>query len=525
MATDEGLVPRAHPRLVLATLTAVLYVTFLDTTIMAVALEDLQRTLQTSISELQWIVNAYALLFASFMLAFGAIGDRHGRKMTMLVGGGVIVAGSIFGALAPNIPSLIAARAVMGIGAATCEPGTLSVIRQLYPDPKARARALGWWAAIAGLALATGPIIGGVLVGLGGWPAIFWFDAATTVAVLTAVWLYVPESKDPELCRRPDILGFTIGPLALGTIVFAIIIGETSGYTAPLVLALFAIGAVALALFVVIETVVRAPMLEVGYFRRLPFLGSLVVAFATYFGVFSIFFLTALYLQIVVGYTAFRTAALFVPMALGMIVASTFAGKWVALRGPRMVVSLGCLAAGAGVLFTDLSLLSPNVSYAPLAVSVFVAGVGFGIALVPIVSVALSSVPARHSGMAASATTTARSVGTVLGVAVLGSLFSSQLSTYLTQRLTEQGVPEAFHELIKEFILTGGVPPGMEAVIEAAREAFGPEVEAATQAAFDAVRHGVTISLLVAGCVILAAGIVAWLTFSPARMVAAEQEE
>lgn len=523
MAIDQQLTPRARPRLILATLTAVLYVTFLDTTIMAVALEDLQRTLQTSIPELQWIVNAYALMFASLMLAFGAIGDRHGRKITMLVGCGVIIAGSIFGALATSVPQLIAARAIMGIGAAACEPGTLSIIRQLYPDPKARARALGWWAAIAGLSLATGPIWGGILVGLGGWPAIFWFDVATTVAVLVAVWLYVPESKDPELCRRPDVLGFTIGPLALGTLVFAIIIGETAGYTAPHVLALFAIAVVALALFVLIETLVRAPMLQVSYFRRLPFSGSLVVAFATYFGVFSIFFLTALYIQIVVGYSAFRTAALFVPMALGMIVSSTFAGRWVASRGPRTVVSLGCLAAGAGVLFTALSLLSPDVSYAPLAASVFLAGIGFGIALVPIATVALSSVPARHSGMAASATTTARSVGTVLGVAVLGSLFSRQLSTHLTQRLTEQGVPLEFQELIKEYILTGSVPPGMETLIEMARQTYGPEVEAATQAAFDAVRHGVNISLLVAGCVILAAGIVAWLTFSPAKMTSAER--
>jgi EmrB/QacA subfamily drug resistance transporter len=517
MAAEEKLAPNARPRLVLATLTAILFLTFLDTTIMSVALLDLQETLHTSISELQWIINAYALLFASLMLAFGTLGDRHGRKKVMLVGAAIFIAGSVVGALAPSVPVLIAARGIMGIGAAACEPGTLSIIRQLYPDKRARARALGLWASVAGLALAMGPVVGGILVGLGGWPAIFWFNLAAGVVVLAAAWFLVPESSDPELGSRPDIFGYILGPLALGTIVFAIIIGETAGYTDPAVLTLFAVGAAATLVFVLVEVLVRTPVVEVSYFKRLPFTGSLIVAFATYFGVFSIFFLTALYLQIVLGYTAFRTAALFVPMAVGMIVGSSFAGRWVAIRGPRVPVAFGCLAAGAGVILTDVALLG-DVTYVPLMLSMALSGIGFGIAVVPITSVALSSLPARHSGMAASATTTAREVGTVLGVAALGSLFSTQLSTFLTAKLTEQGVPTEFQGLIKDFVLTGKVPPGMETFIQAAQQAYGPEVEAAKQAAFDAVHHGVTISLLVAGCVILVSGVVAWATFSPKHM-------
>jgi len=164
MAAEEGLMRGRDPRLVLATLAAVLFLTFIDTTIMSVALEDLQMTLQTSISEMQWIVNAYALLFASLLFAFGTIGDRHGRKLAMLAGAGITVLGSLLGALAPNVPTLITARAVMGIGAAACEPGTLSIIRQIYPDRAARARALGVWAAIAGLTLAIGPVIAAGIV-------------------------------------------------------------------------------------------------------------------------------------------------------------------------------------------------------------------------------------------------------------------------------------------------------------------------------------------------------------------------
>jgi len=512
MSLVDAIVTRAGSRRVLLTLTAILFLTFLDTTIMSVALYDLQSTLHTSVQELQWIVNAYALVFASLMLAFGTLGDRLGRKRVMLGGLVVFIAGSLYGALAPSTSSLIAARAIMGLGAAACEPGTLSIIRHVYPDPGDRARALGLWAAVAGLALAMGPVIGGVLVGLGGWRAIFWFNLAAGVLVFAAAVSPIPESSDPETARF-DFAGFTLGPLALGTVVFAIIVGETAGYTAPHVLALFAIGVAAGALFVFAESRAKAPMLEVDYLRRPPFAGSLFVAFATYFGVFSIFFLTALYLQIVLEYSAFRITALFVPMALGMIIASSFAGRWVALRGPRTPVAVGCFLAGVGILLTDVALLG-DVTFVPLVLSLTIAGIGFGVAVVPITSVALSSVPARHSGMAASATTTSREVGTVVGVAALGSLFNTRLTEFLTRRLIELEVPPAYRDYIMNMVLTGQSSTS----VKEAESTYGPIVGQVVGAAFDAVHNGVTFSLLVAGCVILLSGVIAWVTFSPERL-------
>ncbi len=509
MSVADVVFAKLGSRRALVTISAILFLTFLDTTIMSVALEDLQSTLHTSVSQIQWIVNAYALVFAALMLAFGTLGDRLGRRRVMLMGVGVFVAGSVFGALAPNTPSLIAARGIMGIGAAACEPGTLSILRHLYPDRGDRARALGLWAAIAGLALAMGPVIGGILVGLGGWRAIFWFNVAAGVLAFVGAASAVPESSDPETGRF-DFGGFFLGPIALGTVVFAIIVGETAGYRAPHVLALFAVGIAAGALFAFVETRVKAPMLAVKYFRKAPFAGSLFVAFATYFGVFSIFFLTALYLQVVLAYTAFQTATLFVPMAIAMIVASSFAGRWVARVGPRLPVAVGCLAAGAGVLFTDLALHGSGAPYVPLILSLTLAGVGFGIAVVPITSVALSILPARHSGMAASATTTAREVGTVVGVAALGSLFNTQLTTFLTQRLIELQVPPQFREIVITAVLTGQVPAGSAG----AEAQYGPIVAKVISAAYDAVHSGVSISLLVAGCVILVSGLVAYLTFS-----------
>ena len=513
MTVAETVMTKEGSRRALYTLSAILFLTFLDTTILSVALEDLQATLHTTVADLQWVVNGYALVFASLMLAFGTLGDRLGRKRVMLFGVVVFVAGSIFGALAPNTGSLIAARAIMGIGAAACEPGTLSILRQLYPDPAARARALGLWAAVAGLALAMGPVIGGIMVGVGGWRAIFWFNLAAGAAVLVAALSTVPESSDPETGRF-DLRGFILGPVALGTIVFAIIVGETAGYGAGHVIALFVIGVVAGGLFVLAELRSPAPMLKVDYFRRPPFAGSMAVAFATYFGVFSIFFLTALYLQVVLGYTAYRTAALFVPMAVAMIVASSFAGRWVGHRGPRLPVAVGCLAAGVGVLLTEVALLG-DVTFVPLVLSLTLAGIGFGIAVVPITSVALSVIPARHSGMAASATTTSREVGTVVGVAALGSLFNTKLIEFLTERLIQLEVPEEFRQIVIDAVVTGQFSG---AGAEEAEKLYGPIVARVVQAAYDAVHSGVNFSLIVAGCVILASGVVAWFTFTPHRL-------
>ncbi len=498
---------------VLATLTGLLFLTFLDTTIMSVTLQDMQLTLHVAVSSLQWVVNGYALVFASLMLAFGTLGDRLGRKRVMLGGVVVFIAGSVFGALAPNIGSLIAARAIMGVGAAACEPGTLSILRQVYPERRARARALGVWAAVAGLALAMGPVIGGILVGAGGWRAIFWFNLAAGVVAFTFALLWVPESSDPESARF-DFAGFLLGPAALALIVFGIITGENSGYFSGRVIALFATGIVAGALFVLAERRSRAPMLDLGYLRKPSFSGSLTVAFATYFGVFSIFFLTALYLQVVIGYTAYRTATLFVPMAVAMIVASTFAGRWVAHSGPRLPVAVGCLAAGAGVLLTDVVLMR-GTSFVPLVLSLALAGLGFGIAVVPITSVALSVVPARHSGMAASATTTSREVGTVVGVAALGSLFNGRLISFLTQRLIELGVPPQFRSVVLTAVVTGQVSGGGQGAISQAEKQYGPVVAKVIQAAYEALHSGLTISLFVAAGVILASGIVAWFTFVP----------
>ncbi len=498
----------------LATLSAVLFLTFLDTTIVSVALADVQSSLHAGVSALQWVVNGYALTFAALMLGMGMLGDRYGRRRVMLGGLGVFIGGSLFGALATSVSALVAARIIMGVGAAASEPGTLSIIRHLYPERRRRARALGVWSAVAGLALAMGPVLGGVLVGLGTWRYVFWFNLIAGLLVLLAAHLTVPESADPQ-AGRIDVAGLVLLPLALGTAIFAVIHGETTGYSDPAVLTLFVAGAIAAALFVLVERRSRSPIFELRFLRRASFTGALAVVFAAYFGIFSIFFFTALYLQVVVGYSAYRMAVLFVPMAIAMIAASALTGRWVARAGPRLPAALGCLLAGAGMLAADV-VLRGHIDFAALTAVLALAGLGYGVAIVPVTTVALGVVPAEHSGMAAGATTTSRELGAVVGVAVLGSLVNGHLTVELTRRLADLGVPPAFRSVVISAVETGQVPKGSGGAAAAA-QAFGPIVAHVIDAAYSAFRNGLSISLLVAGAVMLASALIAWTTLFPAN--------
>src|SRR5215469_5740597 len=217
--------------LALASLCTLLFLTFLDNTVVSVALASIQSDLHGGVSALQWVVGAYALTFASLMLAFGMLGDKFGRKKIMLCGAGVYCGGAALAAVAPSIGVLIAARSVMGLGAAASEPGTLSMIRQLYADERSRNRALGVWAAVSGFSLALGPVLGGALVGAWSWRGIMWFDVTFGLAALAVGAVALPENSDPR-AGRVDLPGTVLGAAAFAALVFAVINGETAGFTA-----------------------------------------------------------------------------------------------------------------------------------------------------------------------------------------------------------------------------------------------------------------------------------------------------
>jgi len=471
----------------LAALCTLLFLTFLDNTIVAVALSSLQTTLHASVADLQWVVGAYALTFASVMLACGMIGDELGRKKVMLTGAGVFCAGSILCALAPNAQVLIAGRAIMGLGAAASEPGTLSVLRQIYTGERARARAIGVWAGVSGLALALGPVIGGAIVGAWNWRGIFWFNLFFGLLALLVAAAVVPESADPQ-AARVDTAGTLLGAGALATLVFGIIDAETSSFAAAEPVTLFCVAAVLAAAFVWWEHRSANPLLSPRLFRLRWFTVPNVVAFCTYFSTFAIFFFAALYLDQVLGADGYRIALVFAPMTVLMIASSVAAGYWTGRSGPRWPITIGCALFGAGLLLAD-PLINTHPNYYLLGLALAVAGIGIGVTVVPVTSAVLDAVPPDRSGMAASAANTSREIGAVTGVAVLGAIVFSQVNSSLSSGLVRLGVPVAYKTLILEFIETGQVQgvninnyksnPIVGKVIGAAYAAFGDGVHLA----------------------------------------------
>jgi EmrB/QacA subfamily drug resistance transporter len=496
-------------KVALATLCAVLFLTFLDNTVVSVGLANVQSDLHAGVASLQWVVNGYALVFAGLMLAGGTLGDLLGRKRVMLAGVAVFAAGSIVAAVAPNVDLLIGGRVIMGIGAAASEPGTLSIIRHVYPDRRTRADALGVWAAVSGLALALGPVIGGVLVGLWSWRAIFWFNLVIGAVAFLMALLFVPETSDRQ-GNRIDFAGIVLGAIALAAVSFGVIQGETSGYFTWWILALFALSVVAGFCFVLVEHRVTHPILDLSMFHRSAFSGSLFVAFAAYFGTFSIFFFTALYLQVVANASAFATAIDFIPMAICLIVASILTGPWVARHGPRVPMTIGCVLAAGGILATS-AVLGPHVDLSTLGWVLPIAGIGFGIMLVPVTSVPLTVVPPERSGMAASATNTSREMGAVFGVAILGAIVNAQLTGGLASRLKAIGIPPNFQALVLRAV-TGGGLGGSGAATSAENSKNATISKIATKvvhAAYEAFGNGLHIALVLSACLLGAGAIVA----------------
>ena len=495
-----------HP-LALGVLVAVLFLTFLDNTIVSVALGSVQGQLHAGVTALQWVVSAYALTFAAAMLGFGMVGDEFGRKRVMLAGVGMFCAGSVLSALAPNVGVLIAGRAVMGLGAAASEPGTLSMLRHLYTGERSRARAVGVWAGVSGLALALGPVIGGALTGVWDWRAIFWFNVALGLAVLAAGLKVLPESSDPD-AHRVDIAGTVLAAAALAAFVFAVIGGEDSGFGSARVLALLCVSAVAAAAFFWWESRAAHPLLDLRYLRVPRFLVANTVAFCAYFATFAVFFFTALYLEEVVGDSGYQIALVFLPMTTLMIVASVLAGRWTSAAGPRWSIVVGCLLFSAGLLLTTFT-LSPDPPYAPLALALALTGIGIGTTVVPITSSALSAVPPERSGMAASATNTSREIGAVTGVAILGALVNAQLHSSLISRLGHLGIPANFQSIVINAIETGTVPSSGRAN-GAGPAGEGQLVQEVIHAAYSAFYSGLHAALLLSACLVLAAGLFAF---------------
>jgi MFS family permease len=400
----------------------------------------------------------------------------------------------------------------MGVGAAACEPGTLSLIRHIYPEARERARALGIWTAVSAVSIALGPVLGGLLVAAAGWQNIFWFNLSFGAVIFFAAARFVPESSDPE-GRSLDVPGLATGAVALTAVTFAVIEGEQVGYHTWWIGVLFAVAAAAAVVLVAIERRVRDPVLRLAFFRVPAFSGSTAVGFATSFGLFAVFYFTALYLQVVASFSAVRIAGEFVAMTVAMVAAGWVAGIWTGARGPRGPMVTGCVLGG-GAMFGVAELLGPHPSFAALAAVLAVAGFGLGLALVAVSATVLQVVPAERSGMGASTLNTSRELGGVLAIAILGAIVNGRLIAEMTRKLNELGVPSAFHSLIINAVTHGGLPANVAAAAKqnplvASDLVLAAKVLSAATAAFG---HGLHVALVVAAAILLAGALIATVT-------------
>jgi EmrB/QacA subfamily drug resistance transporter len=410
--------PSARPGLVLATCCASIVVVVMDISIVTVALPAIRRDLGASVSGLQWTVDAYTLVLAGFLVLAGATADRVGRKRVFQCGLAVFGLGSLLCSLAPDIGWLVAARAVQAIGGTMLNPVAMAIVATTFPVPAERARAIGVFGSMSGLALALGPILGGALVDGFGWRAVFWVNVPVVVLALVATTLVVPESRAPR-ARRFDPVGQVLVLVVLGSVVYALIEARSLGWTSPPILGLFAVAALGVAGLAAYEPRRADPLLELRLFRSIAFSSAILMALVALCG-FGIFLFTATqYLQETRGLTAQAAGLCLLPVGLLVLVLSPWTGRLVGTRGPRwpLVVAGTALAAGG----TAAAWLGPATPL-PLVLATFVLfGVFLGTVNPPITNTAVSGMPSSMAGVAASVASTGRQTGTTLGVALAGT--------------------------------------------------------------------------------------------------------
>jgi len=484
----------------------ILFLTFLDNTIVSVALSNIQSKLSAGVQDLQWIVDAYMLVFAVFMLLGGTLGDILGRKKVMLAGVGIFVIGSIVAMLSSSVDVLISGRVIMGFGAAASEPGTLSMIRHLYPERKSRSKALGVWAAVSGIALAFGPIIGGIIIGFSDYRGVFAFSAIFGAIAFIAGAVFLIESYD-RLDRSVDIFGLITGGVAIFSVITSLIIGENTGYDHPVNIALFGLSLVMLVLFILIERTTKDPILPLKFFKKIHFSLANMVAFSTNFGVFAVFFFVALYLQLIANFTGYDIALSFISMAVAIVAGAIVAGRWNAVHQTLPLSIFGCLVASLGIFVLN-GLIKPDISASTLAWALVISGFGFGICLVSMTTTVLSIVPPERSGMAASTVNTFRELGGVFAVAILGEVVNAQLTTRLSHRLQLLHLPTNFQAFVIYAITHGGHTPSNAHITIAELASHAALIDKVTGDAYAAFGHGLGIALNIAGLLLLLSGLV-----------------
>ena len=408
--------------LILLTMSLGVLVAQIDTSVVNLAVKQIGANLDAGVTALQWVVDAYNLVYASLLLTAGTQADLYGRRRIFALGIALFTLGSLVCGLAPNAIVLVAGRAIAGLGAALEVPTSLAILTVAYPDTRERTQALGLWASCNGLAFIIGPTVGGALVDAVGWRSIFLLIIPLCAVTLALTWTSVPESKDPK-GRRLDLPGQALAIAALGGLSLAVIEGPRWGWDSIGSIAAFATSAITAVLFLRRQVGVEGALVPLPMLRNRVFAACLGVAACMTFGMYAMLFLTPLYLQSGRGDTAILAGVELLPMSVAFVVVSQLSGKIANAFGPRLPMTAGMAMMGAGLFLLALLPLYDNVLLVETALLVI--GCGLGLNTGPVNAVAVANVAAARSGTASGLVNTARMIGATLGVAVLGAVFAT----------------------------------------------------------------------------------------------------
>jgi EmrB/QacA subfamily drug resistance transporter len=410
---------RRRRQLILAICSTSLLIVGLDATIVNVALPSIQHSLHSSLSGLQWTVDAYTVALASLLMLSGSMADRLGRRRVFQTGLVLFLLGSLACAVAPSLDVLVTSRALQAVGGAMLSPATLSIVRNTFTDARERAQAIGVFAAMFGISMALGPVLGGFLVSAISWRAVFVVNLPVGLAAIVLAARFVPESRAPRP-RRIDPVGQALVIVALGTLTYAIIEGGLAGFGTTRIVVLLAMAAASFIALVPCELRRREPLLEMRFFASAPFAGACAIALCVSAALGGFLFLNTLYLQEVRGLSALQAGLYTLPTAAMMIVFSPISGHLTGRFGARpATVAGGLIVTASGVLLTNLA---PGTAVAYLFCTYAIFGVGFSLVSPPIANTAVSGMPPAQAGVASAVATTSRQVGLTLGVAIFGIL-------------------------------------------------------------------------------------------------------
>ena len=413
----------------LAAVSLAAFMTYLDNNIINVAIPTIQRDLDLSVSGLEWVVSSYLLTLAGLLLVGGRLADVYGRRRLFLIGMAVFTLSSLAAGLAGSGAVLIASRAVQGVGAALLMPTTLAIIMATFTNVRQRNTAIGIWAAVGALALALGPVLGGLISQHLHWGWIFLINVPVGVITFAMALLYVGESRADKAARQLDLPGLITSALALFALTYALIEGGTKGWTTPMIIGAFALAAAAAAAFLAIEARTKNPMVDLAMFRRREFSGGTGTMMIWAFGILGIYFFTSLYLQQTLGFSPTKAGLAFVPMALCVAVFAAVAPRVEALAGAHRTVAAGMLLMVIGLsLFARLG---QQVSYDSLLPGFMLFGAGAGLMNVPLTNAVMHAIPADRSGVAAALLNASREVAGLLGITVIGAVLGTRRAAAL----------------------------------------------------------------------------------------------